>query len=129
MNDLPLIFDAHLDLAMNAVEWNRDLRSEIGVIRKSEKGLNDKPDRGNGTVCFPEMRKGNIAICVATLIARYSPPGNELPGWSSPEQAWSMTEAQMAWYREMERAGELTSIKDLTDLEKHLESYKHGQKK
>ena len=33
------IFDAHLDLAMNALEWNRDLTWTVEDIRKSEKGM------------------------------------------------------------------------------------------
>ena len=39
------IIDAHLDLSMNAMEWNRDLRHEVSYIRKSEAGLKDFPDR------------------------------------------------------------------------------------
>ena len=39
------IVDAHLDLAMNAMEWNRDLRQPIKDINEREKGLADKPDR------------------------------------------------------------------------------------
>jgi membrane dipeptidase len=50
-----LIFDAHLDLAMNALEWNRDLRWTTEEIRKSEEGMTDKPDRTNGTVSLPSM--------------------------------------------------------------------------
>ena len=53
-----LIFDAHLDLAMNALEWNRDLRWPIPDIRRSEKSMTDKKDRGNGTVSLPAMREG-----------------------------------------------------------------------
>ncbi len=49
------IFDAHLDLSMNAMEWNRDLTRPLQEIREREKRLTDKPVRGNGTVCFPEM--------------------------------------------------------------------------
>ena len=30
---MKLIFDAHLDLSMNALEWNRDFRKEINQIR------------------------------------------------------------------------------------------------
>ena len=41
MKSLPLIFDAHLDLSMNALEWNRDLRWSVADIRKSEEGMND----------------------------------------------------------------------------------------
>ncbi len=77
------IVDAHLDLSMNAMEWNRDLRKPIHEIREREKGLTDKPDRGNSTVCFSELRKGNIGLVVATQIARYVSPENPLPGWPS----------------------------------------------
>lgn len=115
------IVDAHLDLAMNAMEWNRDLRLPIQQIRDREKGMNDKPDRGKGTVCLPELRKGNIGLAVATQIARYVAPGNPLPGWHSPEQAWAQTQAQLAWYREMEAQGEMTQIKDLKSLNIHLD--------
>ena len=30
--------DAHLDLSMNAMEWNRDLRRPIAEIRARERG-------------------------------------------------------------------------------------------
>ena len=118
-----LIIDAHLDLAMNAMEWNRDLRQPINKIREREAGMNDKPDRGNGTVCFDELRKGNIALVVATQIARCVDPnkpfiieGRPLPGWHSPEQAWAQTQAQLAWYNAMEEEGELMQVKDLRSL-------------
>jgi membrane dipeptidase len=114
------IVDAHLDLSMNAMEWNRDLRKPVNEIRQREKGMTDKPDRGNSTVCFPELRKGNIGLVVATQIARYVEPGNPLPGWNSPEQAWAQTQGQLAWYRAMEEDGELVSITSYEALEKHL---------
>ena len=116
-----LIIDAHLDLAMNAIEWNRDLTRPIDEIRAREHELTDKPDRGRGTVCFPEMRRGAVRLCVATQIARYVPPGGTLSGWHSPEQAWAMTQAQLAWYRAMEERGELVQIRDLASLNAHLD--------
>ena len=115
-----LLFDAHLDLAMNALEWNRDLSAQLDQIRAREQGLTDKPDRGRGTVCFSEMRRGGIGICVATLIARFVKPGNPLPGWHSPAQAWAQTQGQLAWYRAMEQAGELVQIHDAAGLRQHL---------
>lgn len=105
---------------MNAMEWNRDLRKSIDEIRNREKGMSDKPDRGNNVVCFPELRKGNIGLVVATQIARYVAPDNPLPGWFSPEQAWAQTQAQVAWYKVMEEEGELRQVKDLASLESHL---------
>ena len=116
-----LIFDAHLDLSMNAMEWNRDLRWKVSEIRESEKGMTDLRGRENNTVSFPAMRHGNVGLCVATQIARYVKPSNPLPGWKSPEQAWAFTQAQLAWYREMERQGEMVQISDLAGLEAWLE--------
>ena len=115
-----LVFDAHLDLAMNAMEWNRDLTRPLEEIRERERSLKDKPDRGNGTVSFPEMRRGRVGLCVGTQIARYAAPGNPLPGWRSQEQAWAQTQGQLAWYRAMEEAGELVSIRSRQDLDKQV---------
>lgn len=120
MNNDVLIFDGHLDLSMNALEWNRDLRWTVGDIRLSEKGMTDKPDRGRGTVSFPSMRRGNIGVCVATQIGRYVKRGNNLPGWNSPEQAWAQTRGQLAWYGAMEEAGEMVQIRTARELQKHL---------
>ncbi|NNE02493.1 MAG: peptidase M19 [Eudoraea sp.] len=115
-----LIFDAHLDLSMNALEWNRDLTQEVAEIRAMEEGMVDKPDRGKNTVSLDALRKGNIGICVATQIARYVKKSNPLPGWNSPEQAWAQTQGQLAWYKAMEGMGEMIQIKNLTNLEDHL---------
>lgn len=120
LNFSMLMFDAHLDLSMNALEWNRDLTRPVSEIREREQGLKDKPDRGRGTVCFPEMRRGNIGLCVATQIARYVKAGNPLPGWHSPEQAWAQTQGQLAWYTAMELRGELTQIRNRRELQHHV---------
>lgn len=119
-----LIFDAHLDLSMNALEWNRDLRWTVKDIRKSEKGMSDKPDREKNTVSFDAMRKGQVGLCVATQIARYVKRDSKLPGWNSPEQAWAQTQGQLAWYKEMEREGHLISICNSEDLKQHLDLWK-----
>src|ERR1700753_2328673 len=112
--------DAHLDLSMNALEWNRDLRRPISEINEREKDLTDKPDRGNGTVSVPELRKGNVGLVVATQIGRYVAPDNHLPGWHSPSQAWAQTQGQLAWYKAMEEAGEMVMIRDRASLEAHV---------
>jgi membrane dipeptidase len=116
-----LIFDAHLDLAMNALEWNRDYTRTISEIRERERGRTDKPDRTRGAVCFPEMRHGGIGVCVATQIARYVKHGNSLPGWHSPEQAWAQTQGQLAWYRAMEVRGEMKPIRTRGELQQQVE--------
>src|SRR5262249_21620507 len=114
-----LIFDAHLDLSMNAMEWNRDIRLPLEEIRRRELFMTDKPDRTRNTVCLPEMRGACIGLCVATQISRYSARVSTLPGWASPEQAWAHTQGQLAWYRTMEEAGELVQLRTASDVEAH----------
>lgn len=121
--DKPLIFDAHLDLSMNAMEWNRDLRLSVKQIRELEAGMVDFPDRNKGTVAFPELRDGNVGIVVGTQIARYVKPGSSLAGWNSQEQAWAQTQGQLAWYKAMENQGELRQINNIHSLNDHLEKW------
>ncbi len=128
MHTQPFIIDGHLDLSMNAMEWNRDLRQPVTDINAREKDLRDKPDRGNATVSLPELRKGNIGLVTATLIARYVAPQNPLPGWHSAQQAWAQTQGQLAWYKAMEEAGEMTMIKDRNSLNAHIELWKNGRR-
>src|SRR6516165_5644531 len=115
------LLDAHLDVAMNAMEWNRDLTRPIEEIRRREASQTDRPDRGRGTVSFVEMRRAGVGLCVATQIARFVKPANPLPGWHSPEQAWAQTQGQLAWYRAMEEAGEMVQIRNVAELDKHLD--------
>ncbi len=125
MQEKPLIFDAHLDLSMNALEWNRDLRWSIEAIRESEQGMIDKPDRGRGTVSFGALREANIGIVIGTQIARFTKQANQMPGasWNSPEQAWAQTQGQLAWYRAMEFDGQIKQITSFDGLENHLQSW------
>jgi len=129
MKNKPFILDAHLDLAMNAMEWNRDLRWSVDDIRVSEKGMNDKPDRSKGTVSFAALHEANIGLVVAAQIARYVKPGSTLSGWHSQEQAWAQTQGQLAWYRAMEDVGELVQIKDKESLQTHLQQWHHENNK
>lgn len=118
-----LMIDAHLDLAMNALEWNRDLKMPVSEIRDREAGMTDKLDRGKGVVSLPALRAGKVGLVVATQIARYVAPGSTLPGWHSPEQAWAQTQGQLAWYRAMVAAGEMNQITNMDTLTRHLQMW------
>src|SRR4029078_13052940 len=119
-----LLVDGHLDLSMNALEWNRDLTRPLDEVRRRENGRTDKKDRGRNVCTFDEMRRGEIGLCIATQIARYVAEGNSLPGWHSPEIAWAMTQGQLAWYQAMEKRVQLGQIRDRAGLAQHLELLK-----
>jgi membrane dipeptidase len=118
-----LVFDAHLDLSLNALEYNRDLRQSIARLRKSELGMTDLRGRTQSTVSFPAMRKGNVGLCVATIIAGCMKPALQIVSWNSPAQARAMTHAQIAWYRAMEEEGHLRQIRTQKDLDHHLKEW------
>jgi membrane dipeptidase len=64
------------------------------------------------------MRRAEIKMCVATLIARVEMNAwSPVAGWRSPAQAWAITEAQRAWYRTMEEAGAMRCIRTRSDLD------------
>ena len=92
-----LIFDAHLDLSWNALQWNRDLQRSVYTLRVQESSLSG-PGRGQGTVAFPEMRQGRVALCFSTLLARAT--GRSDPGvdFGSTAQAYAQTQGQLAYY-------------------------------
>ena len=107
-----LVFDAHLDLSLNALQYNRDLRLSVPKIRADEIGMSDLAGRGRGTVAFPEMREAGIGICVATLLAGCMKPAGPVGMWNSPPQAWAMTQGQLAWYRAMETDQQLRPLRN-----------------
>lgn len=114
-----LLIDGHLDLAMNALNWNRDLRKTVAAIRDDETGMEQK-GRAAGTVAFPEMRAGEIAISLATVIARVQHPGSGVTGYRTHEIAYAHAQGQLAYYRELERQGVMRMLRDWPAVESHL---------
>jgi len=123
-----LLIDGHLDLAMNALIWNRDLSQSVFEIRRREAGMTQK-GRAMGTVAFPEMRKGEVGVCLATVIARIARKGNPLTGYNSPEIAYAMAQGQLAYYRILESQGVVRIIKDWETLNAHVEEWLNESRK
>src|SRR5262245_3945701 len=110
-----LVIDGHLDLAMNALSWNRDLELPVAETRKLESGMEQK-GRAAGTVAFPEMRRGEVGICLATVIARVARAGNPLSGFAAPEIAYAVAQGQRFYYRALEGRGLVRLIRDWPSL-------------
>lgn len=117
-----LMFDAHLDLAWNGVDWNRDLQLPVSEIRAREAGMTEK-GRGTNTVSFPEMRRGEVGVCLATLYNRLEHRESGLTGCGTPNACYAMGMAHLAFYRSLERAGVLRQIKTKKDLQQHVECW------
>ncbi len=117
------IFDSHLDLALNGMLYNRDLCSEIADLNAREAGMDDLKCRGRATVSLPEMRRGGVSVCLATALARVDTrrgpeiiPSHRAFAYSSVCAAAASAAGQFAYYRELEKAGELRIVESAEQL-------------
>ena len=117
-----LIVDAHLDLAWNAVQGNRNLELPVHTIRAQEQSQTG-PGRGQNTVAFPEMRDGRVALCFATLLARSTGRPEHNVDYSSAAQAYGVARGQLAYYQALAQVGEAAIITDLSALDLHISSW------
>lgn len=117
-----LIIDGHLDLAWNALQWNRDLRQSVYTIRTLER---DIPKKGyaRGTVALPELRAGRVALCFATVMARST--GTPAPhiDYPSATQAYAIAQGHLAYYRALEAQGHVRIVTDLDSLNDHIAAW------
>ncbi len=121
-----LLIDSHLDLSWNALGWNRDLRRSIAEIRAAEAGMTEQ-GRQTNTVCFPEMRRGEVGICIATLLARCHPVGRTLNlDFRTQEIAYSVAQGQLAYYRALADDGVCRIVRDLAALKRSFAEWQTG---
>lgn len=119
------IVDAHLDLAWNALQWNRDLRESVQVLRVRE-ATEAGPGRGRNTVALPELRAGGVRMCFATVLARSSGTARAHVDFASAEQANAIALGQLAYYRALERGGHVRVLSDSTALDTHVSGAESG---
>lgn len=118
-----IVIDGHLDLAMNALLWNRDLRRSAHEIREQERGMEQK-GRAAGTVGFPDLRRGEVAVSLATVIARVKYEGGAGIDYRTHEIAYAQAQGQLAYYRELERQGVMRMLRDGPSLAAHMAEWR-----
>ena len=117
-----LIVDAHLDLAWNALQWNRDITQSVYTLRTREASTGGK-GRAQNTVALPEMRQGRVALCIATTMGRST--GRPVPhvDFDSPEQTCAIAQSHLAYYRALADGGHLRIIEDAPTLTAHIRDW------
>ncbi len=129
-----LIVDGHLDLGWLALQWNRDITRSVPELRKAPcfavaegPGVPPRTDIVP-SLGLPEMRHGRVGLCFATLLARST--GDPVPHYDfpSPSQAYAAAHGQLAWYRAVEKAGLLRSIRDVPALDRHVREWEAWDK-
>ena len=116
-----LIIDAHLDLSMNGLQGNRDLLSSTYTIRAQEAGI---PGKGQGTVAYPDMRQGRIALSFVTLFARSTGRPSPHSDFASPAQSYGIAQGQLSYYRALERMGYVRIITNSENLDGHINAWR-----
>jgi len=114
-----LLIDAHLDLSMNSINWDRNLDLSVQEIREAEAHMTEK-GRGKGTVTLPELRRAEIALCLATVIDRTARPGSPATGSACQEISCAKARGQMAYYRVLEAQGKVRILEDFGAVSDHL---------
>lgn len=100
-------------------KWNRDLLRSAYTIRAQEAGTPGK-GRAQGTVAFPEMRRGRVALSFATMLARSTGAPESHIDFPSPTQSYGIARGQLAYYRGLETLGHIRIIADLAGLNSHI---------
>lgn len=122
-----LLVDSHLDLSWNAITWNRDLTWSIAEIRAAERGM-DEQGRATNTVSFPELRKAEVVLCLATALARTNAHARNNIDFRSQQTAYAMAQGQLAYYRIMEKAGEMRMLRSAAAIDAHLKAWQSGDR-
>jgi membrane dipeptidase len=124
------IIDAHLDLAWNALYFNRDLLASVADLRLAEQGMTDELARARNTLTLPELRRAKVAICLATLMGRSGPERPPRTGFKRTDLdyanqtiAYSHAKGQLAYYRLLEQQGHLRFITTREQLKAHWEAW------
>lgn len=117
-----LIIDSHLDIAWNALSWERDQTASVMTIRQVELPVPGKA-RGQNTVALPEMREGRVFLSIATLLSRNT--GKTTPGvdYASLAQCHAAAKGQLAYYRHLEANGHLKVIETHAQLDAHTAAW------
>lgn len=127
-----LIIDGHLDAAINALREERDQMLPVSAIREREAHI-PKNKLGTCTISFTEMKRCRIPLCLTTVLARAKPwivSGRDNQGgdcdFPTQDMAYAFAMGQLAYYRELERRGDLTIITDKAGLDAHWARWESG---
>ncbi len=123
---MKLIFDTHLDLAWNALGWDRDLTRSLAEINAREQGMTDDDARGHATTNLAQMRRGGVAVCLATILTRVKPEVRPAEGssrasldYASPAMAYAAGQGQLAYYRLLQQQGQIAILRTAGELIEH----------
>jgi membrane dipeptidase len=120
-----ILIDSHLDIALNALVYNRDLKKTALQIREDEAGYTGK-GRARGTIGLPDLRAANVAVHFVTCLARVHPNPPEDFGidYRTHEAAHAHAQAELVYYHELARQGYYRIITNTAELRAHMAEWR-----
>ena len=124
---MPIIVDAHEDLAWNALTFGRDYTRSALETRRLEQDGPAPHHNGSTMLGLPEYLEGQVAVIFATLFA--SPARKQEAGWdaqtySDSEDAFRLANTQLDYYRRLvDESPRFSLIGGRGDLERVLSTW------
>jgi membrane dipeptidase len=101
------IVDAHLDIAYDALAWNRDLSRSAQETRRIEQETDSPAIKGNGTcsIGLPDWLEGGVGIVFGTLFESPHKGGMSVGPlvYRNEEEAHALGMQQLDWYHDWAR--------------------------
>ncbi len=131
---MPLIIDAHCDLAWNMLNFGRDYTRSAAETREREKGTLAPEKNGASLIGWPDYQRGQVAIVFSTLFAA---PARAREGewdkvcYKNYSEAHRLYLEQLHLYRELadSKPDHFRLILDQKNLESHLAEWRDPSRK
>lgn len=128
-----LIIDAHEDIAYNALEWGRDIRDSVHVVRAREGRTEccdtDNASAGPGGIAMsglPELRRGGIGVVFGVIFAyplrdvSSATTNSHTQAYHTAEEAYRIGREQLAYYQQLAQEPGISLIGNTNDLQQVL---------
>jgi len=131
---MPILIDAHQDIAFNALTFNRDICKSALEIRRLEIDT-EIPVRNEGeaTIGWPEYQAGKVAVIFATIWnppAKYSSGSWDTLSFRTPKEASQLAHRQFDYYHRLveEHPDKFSLILDQADLHRVVNAWQNQEK-
>ncbi|MBI2332586.1 MAG: membrane dipeptidase [Chloroflexi bacterium] len=123
---MPLLVDAHADIAYNMLKYGRDYTRPVSETRALEAGGPNVVENGDTLISWHEYQRGNIAVIFSTLFAapiRFRTYEAEKQIYKTFDEAHKLYSAQLDVYHRMQDSmpDKFRILASKRDLELHLQ--------
>jgi membrane dipeptidase len=127
---MPIIVDAHADIAYNMLKYGRDYTRSADETRRLEAGGPNVQDNEDTLLGWPDYQRGQVAVIFSTLFAtpaRWHKSGNDLQVYKTYDEAHKLYREQLLTYHRMtdsipDKFRLVTTVRDLDLILDHWQN-------